>query len=436
MANKNIKSLLAVLGAIIFFSSSAFSQESEYLLWMKQLDKGEYRHYSFSTDGSKIGAVTTAGEFIVYDSKTGEELYIEKFEEVTHCHAKENKFLVYGRKNEGDERLSYHIDESTFELLKTCVSGGCCLAPDKKNFWYTGAWAFEIADSETDEIVHREELEEIPYTYITFFNLKFPKDNKFILGRKTLSYSPGGGGPGSIFKVYDRNTFEEIPGYSEQIWCETYSYDGYGASKYQREENGEKIEGIKLIDIEKDSLVWEFDETDDEFGDFIFGYPKMVFIQNPNYLLVLKRSGFVVIIDYNNKSIVGKTNKMIYGEVLISNDNDFFVAKGEDLLFVYDFDKELFDASQISSENPDEKLTVYPNPTSSEAKIGYYAETPSEIRLELVTPTGESVLLLDDFAEKGHHEFLLDTSVYSSGQYFIRLTTNTATESQPLIIAK
>lgn len=74
-------------------------------------------------------------------------------------------------------------------------------------------------------------------------------------------------------------------------------------------------------------------------------------------------------------------------------------------------------------------LLVFPNPVSSSAIIRVVMEEPTEMRLELFSPDGRSVLLIaDKNVMAGSYQFAFDVVSLPAGIYFLQLKCNSANE--------
>lgn len=74
-------------------------------------------------------------------------------------------------------------------------------------------------------------------------------------------------------------------------------------------------------------------------------------------------------------------------------------------------------------------LLVFPNPVSSSAIIRVVMEEPTEMRLELFSPDGRSVLLIaDENVMAGSYQFAFDVVSLPAGMYFLQMKSNSVNE--------
>ena len=99
------------------------------------------------------------------------------------------------------------------------------------------------------------------------------------------------------------------------------------------------------------------------------------------------------------------------------------------------------DTSNLFNEsNPSEGyalLGCYPNPFNSIIKIDYYAPFLSDVLVEVYTITGIKIdKLQSSSVPAGVHSIYWNANSHSSGIYIVRMTTNSFTESQKIILVK
>jgi hypothetical protein len=79
----------------------------------------------------------------------------------------------------------------------------------------------------------------------------------------------------------------------------------------------------------------------------------------------------------------------------------------------------------------------YPNPSAGQARVAFYVDTPSRVRLTLHDVLGrEQQIVSEGFRQSGSHEALLDLAALSTGVYLLRLETPAGFVSRPLIVAR
>jgi hypothetical protein len=80
-------------------------------------------------------------------------------------------------------------------------------------------------------------------------------------------------------------------------------------------------------------------------------------------------------------------------------------------------------------------LKIFPNPSSSEAKIMFTLAQEAEVALEVYSLQGQllDVLLAEKLAQ-GQHEVIMDVSGYALGTYLIRIQSNASTGTYHLVV--
>jgi hypothetical protein len=82
-------------------------------------------------------------------------------------------------------------------------------------------------------------------------------------------------------------------------------------------------------------------------------------------------------------------------------------------------------------------LSIYPNPTNSSAQILFSLKEYESIELSIYNIVGQRVLtLIDDNKVAGNHNYNLNTSLLTSGVYFIKLKTKEKIYLKKLILIK
>ena len=82
-------------------------------------------------------------------------------------------------------------------------------------------------------------------------------------------------------------------------------------------------------------------------------------------------------------------------------------------------------------------LGCYPNPFNSIIKIDYYVPILSSVLIEVYTVTGIKIDSLQaSLSSPGAHSIYWNANSHSSGIYIVRMTTNSFTESQKIILVK
>jgi hypothetical protein len=79
----------------------------------------------------------------------------------------------------------------------------------------------------------------------------------------------------------------------------------------------------------------------------------------------------------------------------------------------------------------------YPNPFNPSTNIRFYLPEAAEIKLIITDVLGEEVArLYDGFLGKGEHQFVFSAEDYSSGIYFIRLSTPQSHQTKKILLLK
>lgn len=81
-------------------------------------------------------------------------------------------------------------------------------------------------------------------------------------------------------------------------------------------------------------------------------------------------------------------------------------------------------------------LKVYPNPTNSNTTVSYFLPNTEDVGLQLLNLNGQVLEELQHkiLQTKGHYQYSLDVSHYSSGVYLISLQTNFNNKYQKIVI--
>jgi hypothetical protein len=80
--------------------------------------------------------------------------------------------------------------------------------------------------------------------------------------------------------------------------------------------------------------------------------------------------------------------------------------------------------TEINDENIS-KLTIYPNPSGSEATISLGVVNSSEVEVSMIDINGKSVLPASNYSlENGEHQITLNTADISNGLYIVELKVN------------
>jgi hypothetical protein len=76
------------------------------------------------------------------------------------------------------------------------------------------------------------------------------------------------------------------------------------------------------------------------------------------------------------------------------------------------------------------KLAIYPNPVSSNiTKISYQLEKSSEVKIEVLNLLGSKIeTIVDQKQSTGIYDMNLDVSKYTNGLYFVKISSNGASE--------
>ncbi|MBK5285588.1 MAG: T9SS type A sorting domain-containing protein [Bacteroidia bacterium] len=77
--------------------------------------------------------------------------------------------------------------------------------------------------------------------------------------------------------------------------------------------------------------------------------------------------------------------------------------------------------------------SIYPNPTSGSATVSFYISQTQKVSFKLFDMTGRLVATLEDeIFEEGENEFYWNTSGTSAGVYFLRMETESYSETKKL----
>ena len=81
------------------------------------------------------------------------------------------------------------------------------------------------------------------------------------------------------------------------------------------------------------------------------------------------------------------------------------------------------------------KAKVFPNPAQSEAYVQYDLPQSSDVKIDLFNVNGQFIRTLDNAQhEAGSYQTRFNTEGVAKGAYFIRIVSNGATKSLPLMI--
>ncbi len=82
-------------------------------------------------------------------------------------------------------------------------------------------------------------------------------------------------------------------------------------------------------------------------------------------------------------------------------------------------------------------INIFPNPTANNTKITYALQNPGAVELSIFDISGRQILVLfNGIVAKGKHIISLNCAKIPAGIYFIRIKTNDADATHPLLIVK
>ncbi len=82
-------------------------------------------------------------------------------------------------------------------------------------------------------------------------------------------------------------------------------------------------------------------------------------------------------------------------------------------------------------------LLAYPNPFNPTTTIRFGLTEDSKVLLEVYDISGSKInTLKNSFMKKGYHSVIWDGSNYSSGVYFIRMTSGLYVSSSKVVLVK
>jgi hypothetical protein len=91
----------------------------------------------------------------------------------------------------------------------------------------------------------------------------------------------------------------------------------------------------------------------------------------------------------------------------------------------------------IESGNPDLHLSCFPNPGSGSTQLAYYLPFTGDVNLRICDETGKEFFMSGQGRQlTGNHTLQLNTTDFTVGLYFCRLTLNNIEKSIRLIVAK
>ena len=112
--------------------------------------------------------------------------------------------------------------------------------------------------------------------------------------------------------------------------------------------------------------------------------------------------------------------------VSYSNGNDTFVPN---TLSIVD------NMRVLGGEN--ERITVYPNPASTNANFSFSLQQDGRVRIILFDALGnEKASVLNEILSKGYHERNIDLSTFPSGQYIYTINLGSEIITNKLVIIK
>lgn len=138
-----------------------------------------------------------------------------------------------------------------------------------------------------------------------------------------------------------------------------------------------------------------------------------------------------------NEGIAGSprtVNKLaVCGNYIFAGTNEGYKGSGRGI-----FRARLDEFTSVDDNNGEEqKLNVFPNPTSTEADISYTTHTAGRAKLVLYNLLGLPVAILaDTYMEAGRHSARISTEELPSGAYFITLTTSVGAVTERITVLK
>ena len=101
---------------------------------------------------------------------------------------------------------------------------------------------------------------------------------------------------------------------------------------------------------------------------------------------------------------------------------------------LYAWVKWLFKGKKELNESYTE-MSEFNNPISEEFTFSYLLGTDGEVKFALIDTSFNEIKTLEkNTLERGRHKFVLDTSLFSNGKYFLKLITNNQEITKQIII--
>jgi flagellar hook assembly protein FlgD len=84
------------------------------------------------------------------------------------------------------------------------------------------------------------------------------------------------------------------------------------------------------------------------------------------------------------------------------------------------------------------KIEIYPNPIQNGASIKYNLNTSEAVKLDILNQNGQAIqILLNEFQSAGEHRInWTPKENLPSGNYFIRLSSNSGIQTEKLLYIK
>ncbi|WP_158862014.1 leucine-rich repeat domain-containing protein [Maribellus comscasis] len=157
-------------------------------------------------------------------------------------------------------------------------------------------------------------------------------------------------------------------------------------------------------------------------------------------------AGYILTItdEYGNDSVYAVLNSVQTNISLYIEDHENKTGKIES----YNNDGKIGCPSELSSlvtsaesipknNKPDNKLNVYPNPTTGKCTVRYYVSTPTNCEIMLFDINGRKIKhQLSGFQTEGYHQFELDYNDLPNGIYIIKYVSNLESFSVKSVLNK
>ncbi len=423
-------SFMLLFAIIHFLQAQPVPQTVPDTLWTKITGPQSVNSVRFSPDGNYVAAGTDQGHIYIYNSLTGEllkQFYHPKgVEELAF--SIDGKYLA----SCGDDGLARIWDIQHDSLFKTLLSqtlypnfDGLALSLnfsiDRKYLAVNQTVSDKIFIFNTNDFTLIDSIQR-PFARLT---VRFSPDNHYL----AVSTYQDKSGNSYVELVNTTNWQIETDLYPEVnniIKDIEYSPDGTMLATACWDGH------IRIWDMNTKKMIRDINEGNGiQIRSISFRHDNQsIFFSEGNY-----ESEKLKEIRIQNDSLENEWDWAIFRGASIQaisvHPNDSIIAIGDELGLVLIKVNNITSVKEISNTNEEQ---IKPNPTNGLVIISYLLLKPDNIKIELYSSLGSFLKQLQNiFTDLGYHEFSFDASFLASGQYFIKVSSDSFTKTYKLV---